>query len=91
MSASANSLLASFVPFLSENIGNEQIKAIVTNGIAEFDKKHIKILNRTDLPLGFVGGIAYQFSDMLKHHFSNQGFEIKILKDAYSELMKNSI
>lgn len=91
MSASANSLLASFVPFLSENIGNEQIKAIVTNGIAEFDKKHIKVLNHTDLPLGFVGGIAHQFSDMLKHHFSNQGFEIKILKDAYSELMKNSV
>ncbi|MBO4603059.1 MAG: hypothetical protein J5651_07860 [Salinivirgaceae bacterium] len=91
MSASANSLLASFAPFLSENIGNEQIKAIVTNGIAEFDKKHIKVLNHTDLPLGFVGGIAHQFSDMLKHHFSNQGFEIKILKDAYSELMKNSI
>lgn len=90
MSASPNSLLASYVPFISENIDNEQIKAIVSNGIADFDQKHIKILNRTDLPLGFVGGIAYQFSDLLKQHFDNQGFDIKILKDAYSELIKSA-
>ncbi|MBO7595269.1 MAG: hypothetical protein J6T12_09885 [Salinivirgaceae bacterium] len=90
MSATANSLLASYVPFLSENVDSEQIKSLVTNGIAKFDQKHIKILNLTDLPLGFVGGIAFQFSDMLKHHFSNQGFDIKILKDAYSELIKSA-
>lgn len=90
MSSSPNSLLASYVPFITENLDNKPIKAIITNGIAEFDQKHIKILNRTDLPLGFVGGIAYQFSNLLKQHFNNQGFDIKILKDAYSELIKTA-
>ena len=82
-----NSKFASFVPFISKNIDNEEIAAIVIEGFDKFYEKHIKPLNNSKLPIGFVGGIAFQFSNLLKQQFENKGFNITILKDAYSKLI----
>jgi len=89
-SSATNSYLASFATFLSQNISNEQISAIVTDGFDIFYNKHIKPLNANNLPIGFVGGIAFQFCKLLKGYFENKGHNIKVLKDAYEVLMEKN-
>lgn len=83
-----NGYLASYVPFISDNIGNREISDMVTDAFLLFYKKHIEPISSLSNKIGFVGGIAYQFKDILREMYIDKGFEIKILKDAFSELMK---
>lgn len=82
----ANSYLAGFVSFASENIAEPEIAALIDDAFNLFHEKHIALLDINNLPLGFVGGVAWQFADILRGQCQKRGIEIMILKDAFSRL-----
>ena len=78
-----NAYLANFVQFASTNIVEPEISELVTNAFALFHEKHIAQLNINNLPIGFVGGVAWQFSQLLQQFYNEHGINIKVLKDAF--------
>ena len=81
-----NEYLASFVPFISANIGKENIANMVIKSFQLFDKKHIVPIHQVEMPIGFVGGIAFQFGNILRDFYTSKGISIRILKDAFTRL-----
>ena len=62
-----NRFLASFTSFLSENRGHYMIENILEDCLNDFFFNHLyKYSESWSLPIHFVGGIAYTFSDVLK-------------------------
>jgi N-acetylglucosamine kinase-like BadF-type ATPase len=67
---SPNFYLASFAPFLSENIDHPFIIDILKKGFTEFIETNIKSYSDyQDKTCHFVGSIAYHFSEILKQLF----------------------
>ena len=85
----ANAYLANFVQFASKNIAEPEIANLVADAFALFREKHIAPLNINNLPIGFVGGMAWQFADILRAQYAKCGAEIMILKDAFSRLCES--
>ena len=83
-----NSYLAGFVPFASANIAEPEIAGLIAEAFALFHQKHIEPLKPGNLPIGFVGGVAWQFSNQLQEFYANRGIRITILKDAFESLCK---
>jgi len=92
-----NFYLASFAPFLSENIHHPFIIDILKRGFTEFIETNIKSYpDYKDQTCHFVGSIAYHFSDILKELCSANEIKVgKILKHPIEELsrfiLKNGI
>ncbi|MBR5642626.1 MAG: hypothetical protein IKW77_00390 [Salinivirgaceae bacterium] len=82
----ANSYLAGFVPFASANIAEPEIANLVADAFELFHEKHIEPLKANNLPIGFVGGVAWQFADILRAQYAKRGQQITILKDAFEHL-----
>lgn len=58
-----NHFLASFAPFLSEEIDTEYASQLVRNSIIEFFERNVtKIPDYRSFPIGFVGSVAFYFS-----------------------------
>jgi N-acetylglucosamine kinase-like BadF-type ATPase len=81
-----NSYLAGFVSFASTNIAEPEINHLVSKAFEQFIEKHIEPLNINNLPIGFVGGVAWQFADILRVQFEKRGQQITIMKDAFERL-----
>lgn len=81
-----NAYLANFVQFASENIAEPEIADLITNAFSTFHSKHIEPLNISNMPIGFVGGVAWQFADILRKQYFQCGIQIRIVKDAFSRL-----
>lgn len=64
---SANVYLASFTRFMSNHKDHLYIQHLVGQSFGEFIKRHVrKYKNHTELPIHFVGSIAYHFADILE-------------------------
>lgn len=62
-----NVYLASFMRFLSDNRDEKWIRDFIYNGFSKFINIHIwKYENHKEVPIHFVGSVAYHFSDLLK-------------------------
>ena len=82
-----NRFLASLVPFLAEHRAESPVRAFLIRQFRRFFRRNVSAYRRTDLPVNFVGGIAYQFEDELREAASAENFEVgKILKDPVSSL-----
>jgi N-acetylglucosamine kinase-like BadF-type ATPase len=58
-----NHFLASFAPFLSEEISSEYAQNLVRTSLVEFFERNVtKIAGYSSYPIGFVGSIAFHFS-----------------------------
>jgi len=92
-----NFYLASFAPFLSENISHPFIIDILKRGFSEFIETNIKSYpDYKDQTCHFVGSIAYHFSDILEELCTANEIKVgKILKHPIEELsrfiLKNGI
>lgn len=89
----ANRYLASFAPFLKENIGCPEVNAMVTDAFSQFFIRNIVTLarryNMKDMPVQFVGSIAHHFSDQLTAAARSCGFSIgKILESPIEGLIE---
>ena len=94
---SPNFYLASFAPFLSENIKHPYIIDTLKKGFREFIETNIKSYpDYKNQTCHFVGSIAYHFSDILKELCAENDITVgKILKHPIEELsrfiLKNGI
>ncbi len=92
-----NFYLASFAPFLSENIDHPFVIDILKRGFIEFIETNIKSYSDyKNQTCHFVGSIAYHFSDILKELCKENDIKVgKILKHPIEELsrfiLKNEI
>lgn len=69
-----NRYMASFTVFLSENIGNEELQNIVKDGFREFIRRNIfQYPESKNLPLNFVGSIAFAFEPQLREVIEEMG------------------
>ena len=73
----ANRYLASLTTFLSDNRGDYMIENIIEDSLNDFFIKHIIPLQQYhQLPIHFVGGVAFHFKDMLIQICSNYNLKI---------------
>lgn len=71
-----NKYLASFTHFIKENIENEDIKKLVLDEFNLFIEKNILPYHRKDLPIHFVGSVAFHFKDLLVTAVNSQGMTL---------------
>lgn len=61
-----NHFLASFAPFLSEEISSEYAQNLLRTSLIEFFERNVtKIAGYSSYPIGFVGSIAFHFSALV--------------------------
>ncbi len=74
---SPSKFLASFVPFIKENIWNPYIFSLVLKELTKFIRRNVAMYpGAHSLPISFTGSIAYYFSEILKEAASSQGYSI---------------
>ena len=61
-----NRFLASYFPFIEEHLKNTYIKELCNDGINKFFNCYINPYQRKDLPIGFVGSVAYSLKNKLQ-------------------------
>ena len=67
--------LASFVPFVAENLKYTEITKLVEDSFALFFKHQIDKYTYKDLPIAFVGSIAWHFKKQIKKELQKRNFE----------------
>lgn len=78
-----NQFLAQFVPFLSEYPDSAYCQEFVQHNFMEFFERNVcKLPDYTQYPIGFIGSVAFYFSQILGNTASYFGFdEITIVKE----------
>lgn len=87
---SANVFLASFAEFLSENKDHIYIQQLVNKAFSEFIDRHVrKYKNHNNLPIHFVGSIAYHFKEILNLVLQERNLELgKVIKKPIDNLVE---
>lgn len=75
-----NRYLASFAPFLNKFRHVHEIHQFLVDEFTLFLKRNVMSYHRPDLPVGFVGSIAYFFADELAEAVRSQGLIIGPVK-----------
>lgn len=85
-----NRYLASFTPFLSRYLKEEEVYLLVKDSFIEFFQRNIRQYPRADrLPVHFSGSIAWHFSGILHEAARECGFSVgKILQDPMEGLVE---
>jgi len=85
-----NRFLAQFTHFMAENNNVEAIKQIIENCFKEFFLRNIKQYpNSNDLPIHFVGSVAFHFREQLDHTARTLGYKLgKIEKSPMNGLIE---
>ncbi|BDX38413.1 ATPase [Tenuifilaceae bacterium CYCD] len=82
--------LASFVPFLVENISHPTISEIVDEALEAMYKHHLAVFpNLSELPVGVIGSVGCLFGERLNLIAASKGFAItKYLRYPIEHLVK---
>lgn len=85
-----NRFLASLTPFLIENIGHPEVRALVLGSFRDFFRRNVAHYKGMCPPVAnFIGSIAYYYSDPLREAAAAEGFDIgTILKSPMEGLVK---
>lgn len=85
-----NQFLSQFTPFLSEHGNSAYCQEFVERNFMEFFERNVShIPDFTNYPIGFVGSVAYYFSQILNNTASYFGFdETTIIKNPIDGLEK---
>ena len=70
-----NRFLASFAPFIKNNIDDKTIYNLVYNAFADFFLKNVMQYNCKENKVSFVGSIAFHFQDVLRQAAANLNIE----------------
>lgn len=85
----ANRFLASLSEFISAHLDDAGVRAVVVHNFEDFLRLHIKSYNRGDLPVSFVGSLAWHYQDELKEAAEHLHFRIgTILKTPMAGLIR---
>lgn len=84
----ANRFLASLSEFIHRHLDDEAVHQLVVGNFDDFFQKNIVPYNRRDLPVSFVGSIAWYYRPQLQESAERQGFRIgTILKSPIEGLL----
>lgn len=85
-----NQFLAQFVPFLSEHANSAYCQEFVQHNFMEFFERNVsKLPDYTQYPIGFIGSVAFYFSQILNNTASYFGYEeTTIIKEPIDGLEK---
>ncbi len=85
-----NKFLAQFTIFLSEEINQEYCRNFVETNLASFIKRNVLMLPQSrELPINFVGSVAFYFREILKAVLEHEGLKIgRILKEPIEGLLQ---
>lgn len=85
-----NQFLAEFVPFLSEHGNSAYCQQFVQQNFMEFFERNVsKLPDYTKYPIGFIGSVAFYFSQILNNTASYFGYEeTTIIKEPIDGLEK---
>ena len=84
----ANRFLASLSPFISRHLDNPQVWQLVVDNFRDFFRRNLVQYQRQDLPVGFVGSIAWHYAEQLKEAAASEGFRVgQILKSPMDGLI----
>ncbi len=72
----ANRWLASLSPFIAAHINHDGIRQLVTDCLRDFFRRNVVQYHRNDLPVGFVGSIAYHYQEPLREAAAAEGFTV---------------
>ena len=72
----ANRFLASLSEFIHNHLSDPAVEALVCQNFTDFIRLHITPYDRMDLPLSFVGSIAYYYSEQLAKAVSALGYTL---------------
>jgi len=88
-----NRYLASYTLFLAENRGHYMIENIIEDGLNDFFFSHLcKYTESWTMPIHFVGGVSFAFSDIIKDLCHSYEFEMgTILKNPMEGLIQYHI
>lgn len=86
--AHANVWLASFMPFLGKHKSHPLIREWVKNGMRAFIRAHVHCYaDYKELPVHFVGSVAYHFNDLLQEVCTEEGVRLgKTLKQPVNSI-----
>ena len=85
----ANRFLASLSEFISAHLDDAGVRAVVVRNFEDFLRLHIKSYHRGDLPVSFVGSVAWHYQDELKEAAENLHFRIgTVLKTPMAGLIR---
>lgn len=87
----ANRFLASVAEFIARNIARPELAALVKDNFRDFFRcnlvqyQHCLVTWKPEtpsdrFPIGVVGGIAFQFSDLLRQVACEEGYELKMVE-----------
>lgn len=71
-----NRFLASFAPFLFKHRNDEMVNKLIVNEFKRFVERNVSHYSRTDLPVCFVGSVAWWFKDELTVAISESGYKL---------------
>jgi N-acetylglucosamine kinase-like BadF-type ATPase len=72
----ANRFLASLSEFIHSHLDDEAVREMVIDNFDDFFQKNIVPYNRRDLPVNFVGSIAWHYQSELQASAARQGFTL---------------
>ena len=72
----ANRFLASLSPFISRHLCVPEVYQLVVDNFRDFFRRNVAQYRRPDLPVSFVGSIAYCYADQLREAAAAEGFHV---------------
>lgn len=84
-----NRYLASFAPFLKRYEASPEIREILESEFVRFLQRNIHPYGRKDLPVHFVGGVAYHFQEILVSCVTGQGYKVGNILQAPFDAIQN--
>ena len=85
----ANRFLASLSEFISNHLDDAGVRAVVVENFVDFLRYHIQPYNRPDLPVSFVGSVAWHYQDELREAADRLNFHLgSILKTPLAGLVR---
>ncbi len=83
-----NRFLASLTPFIARHREHPQVHAMLVEAFRQFLSRNVCAYGHAEMPVNFVGGIAYAFSDELAEAASAEGMAVgKILRGPIQEMV----
>ena len=84
-----NRFLASLAPFIHRHLSDPAVNRMVIDNFRDFFRHNIRPYNNPELPVSFVGSIAWHFRDQLAEAADAEGFTLgAILKSPIEGLLR---
>ena len=84
-----NRFLASLAPFIHRHLSDPAVNLMVIDNFRDFFRYNIRPYNNPELPVSFVGSIAWHFRDQLAEAADAEGFTLgAILKSPIEGLLR---